>query len=149
MARWDHCDHGLAGGRRAGTEIRAQAGHQEPPGEDQETPEVVLVQVADLPDELTVEGHLGYERTQAETRVKRLKSCRRWGASGPAGRGPGQALDWRNQAGRRSATVTGVVTPAPSAPAGTSFTRRSSSSRHRSGGVRRSACATQRSRRLG
>lgn len=42
----------------------AVPGHQEAPGEDEEPSQVVLVQGTDPADEVSIQCHLGYERTQ-------------------------------------------------------------------------------------
>jgi hypothetical protein len=44
--------------------LDAMTGYQEAPGEDQEPAEVVLIEQSDVAEEITIEGHLGYERTQ-------------------------------------------------------------------------------------
>ena len=44
--------------------LDAVPGYQEPPGEDQEPAEVVLIEQSDAAEEIMIEGHLGYERTQ-------------------------------------------------------------------------------------
>lgn len=54
----------------AAAQIGSQAGDQQPPGEDEQPSEVVLVEGSHLSDHLPVQRHLVYERTQADPRVK-------------------------------------------------------------------------------
>ena len=56
-------------------------GYQEAPGEDQEPAEVVLIEQSDAAEEIMIEGHLGYERTQDRPPV---------GSGSSGGRGNGR-----------------------------------------------------------
>ena len=47
-----------------GLELSPLPGDQEASGEDHQTPEVVLVQCANLADQVAIEGHLVYDCTQ-------------------------------------------------------------------------------------